>query len=63
MMTLNARILVNNNDMDEAIELLDDNGFDYDFDAGDRIMVAAEDLEAIEDLLDETGIDYEIIDY
>lgn len=61
MMDLDARILVG--DIDEAAELLDDNGFDYDFDTAGRIMVATEDLDDIEDLLDAAGIDYEIIEY
>lgn len=61
MMNLDARILVD--DIDETAELLDDNGFDYDFDTAGRIMVASEDLDDIEDLLDDAGIDYEIIEY
>ena len=61
MMDLDARILVD--DVAEAIELLDDNGFDYDFDTAGRIMIATEDLDDIEDLLDDAGIDYEIIEY
>ena len=61
MLNLNARILVD--DINEAVDLLDDNGFDYDFDTAGRIMVASEDLDDIEDLLDNAGIDYEIIEY
>lgn len=61
MMDLDARILVE--DIDEAAELLDDNGFDYDFDTAGRIMVATEDLDDIEDLMDDAGVDYEIIEY
>ena len=61
MMNLDARILVD--DINEAVDLLDDNGFDYDFDTAGRIMVASEDLDDIEDLLDDAGIDYEIIEY
>lgn len=61
MMDLDARILVD--DVAEAIELFDDNGFDYDFDTAGRIMVASEDLDDIENLLDDAGIDYEIIEY
>ena len=60
-MDLDARILVD--EIDEAAELLDNNGFDYDFDTAGRIMVATEDLDDIVDLLDEAGIDFEIIDY
>lgn len=61
MMDLDARILVD--DVAEAIELLDDNGFDYDFDIAGRIMVATEDLDDIADLLDDAGIDYKIIEF
>lgn len=61
MTNLDARILVD--DVDEVVELLDDNGFDYDFDTAGRIMVATEDLDDIKDLLDAAGLDYEIIEY
>jgi len=59
MMNLDARILVD--EIDETAELLDDNGFDYDFDTASRIMVATEDLDEIADLLDDAGIDFEIL--
>ena len=60
-MELDVRMLVDEDRLDEAIEILDDNRITNDLDGGDRIMVNDRDLLEIEELFDEAGIDFDII--
>ena len=60
-MELDVRILVDDDRLDEAIEILDDNLITNDLDSGDRIMVNEVDLDEIEELFDAAGIDFDII--
>ena len=60
-MELDVRILVDDDRLDEAVEILDDNLIANDLDSGDRIMVNEVDLDEIEELFDEAGIDFDII--
>lgn len=60
-MELDVRILVDDDKLDEAVEILDDNLIANDLDSGDRIMVSECDLPEIEELFDEAGIDFDII--
>ena len=60
-MELEVRIFVNDDRLDEAIEILDDNCIANDLDGGNRIMVNDRDLDEIEELFDEAGIDFDII--
>ena len=60
-MELDVRILVDDDRLDEAVEILDDNLIANDLDSGDRIMVNEVDLDEIEELFDAAGIDFDII--
>lgn len=60
-MELDVRIFVDEDRLDEAIEILDDNLIDNDLDSGDRIMVSENDLDEIEELFDEAGIDFDYV--
>lgn len=49
--------------LDDATEILDEAGIEYDFDSGDRLMLDDEssDFEDACNVLDQNGIQYEII--
>ena len=56
-----TRILVDESELDDAIQALDENYIDNDLDGDDRIMVPeAYEGEALS-ILDELGINYDII--
>ena len=56
-----TRILVDESDLDDAIQALDDNYIDNDLDGGGRIMVPEAYEEEAFAILDELGINYDII--
>lgn len=58
---LTERILVNEEDIDMATAILDNDGIMYDLDSGDRIMCDADDVNYIIGLLDDYGIDADLI--
>lgn len=58
---LNARIWINNDDIYEAVNLLDENFIDNDIDDGDRIMVSEDDLNEAVTILEDAGFDVDVI--
>ena len=55
------RILVDETNIDDAINTLEEAGIRCDLDDGDRIMVSTENLAEIDKVLSEAFIDYEEI--
>ena len=60
-MELNARIYVDEDDLNAAIGILDDHFIDNDLDEGNRIMVNEDDVDDAVMFLEEDGIDCDII--
>lgn len=56
-----SRIFIDDGDPAEVECLLDDGGYDYDWDSGNRLIVNDEDADVICVLLREAGIRVEVI--
>ena len=59
---MDTRLLFENgNDTNEAIELLDGAGINYEFLDENRVLVTGIDIDEITELLDESGIKFDTI--
>lgn len=53
-----TRLIIENDGLDEACEVLDDAFIGYDIDSGDRILLDQDDLDEACEALDDAGIEY-----
>ena len=58
---LEERLLISGEGEENIEDILDDGGWDYDWDSGDRLMVNSDDLDEIINALEDAGYDVDII--
>lgn len=58
---LEERLLISGEGEENIEDILDDGGWDYDWDSGDRLMVNSDDLDEIINALEESGYEVDII--
>lgn len=56
-----ARLWINNDDIYEAVSILDEHFIENDIDDGDRIMVSEDDLDEAIEILEDAGFDVDVI--
>ena len=58
---LEERLLISGEGEENIEDILDDGGWDYDWDSGDRLMVKSEDMDEIINALAESGYEIDVI--
>lgn len=58
---LEGRLLINDDDKNEIENLLEENGYDFDWDSGDRLMIDLDEESDIVNLLEQEGYNVDII--
>jgi hypothetical protein len=55
------RLLISGEGEENIEDILDNGGWDYDWDSGERLMVKSEDMDEIINILEEAGYDVDIV--